>query len=238
MRFPPRRLAALAACAVLAAPASAHAQSYASASPPPLYPYELQPGQPYAVQVAPNTYVIHRPGHTRDYPYVAPAAQPKRFDRPPRRNNPALIEELRRRSAKSAARKAAKKTVRTEIKGGMTREVINTTRIVRGPPVVIERKRYVDDPPQVIERYVTEAPDGTMQPAPEPAPPPMARRGKVRVEERGVLPPAPAKDGNKNGNKEVKRVIQADAEVTILGPDRMSIRLFRKGSGPKASASE
>ena len=33
-----------------------------------------------------------------------------------------------------------------------------------------------------------------------------------------------------------KRVTQADAEVTILGPDRMSIRLFRMGQGPKANA--
>jgi len=31
-----------------------------------------------------------------------------------------------------------------------------------------------------------------------------------------------------------KHVIHADAEVTILGPDRMSIRLSRKGQGPKA----
>jgi len=32
------------------------------------------------------------------------------------------------------------------------------------------------------------------------------------------------------------RVIQADAEITIHGSDRMSIRLFRKGSGGKANA--
>ena len=28
-----------------------------------------------------------------------------------------------------------------------------------------------------------------------------------------------------------QRVIDADAQVTILGPDRMNIRLFRKGRG-------
>jgi hypothetical protein len=33
-----------------------------------------------------------------------------------------------------------------------------------------------------------------------------------------------------------KRVIAADAEVTIFGPDRISIRLFRKGQGPRATA--
>ena len=39
----------------------------ASAQPAPLYPYELQPGQSYAVEVAPRTYVIHRPAQARDY---------------------------------------------------------------------------------------------------------------------------------------------------------------------------
>lgn len=33
-----------------------------------------------------------------------------------------------------------------------------------------------------------------------------------------------------------KRVIQADAEVTILGSDSMNIRLLRKGNGSKANA--
>lgn len=32
------------------------------------------------------------------------------------------------------------------------------------------------------------------------------------------------------------RVIRAEAEVTILGPDRMSIRLFRRGGGSDANA--
>jgi hypothetical protein len=32
------------------------------------------------------------------------------------------------------------------------------------------------------------------------------------------------------------RVIRAEAEVTILGPDRMSIRLFRKHDGSDANA--
>ena len=113
MRFPLRRLALLATCAALGAPAAAQAQSFASASPPPLYPYELQPGQPYAVQVAPNTYVIHRPGRGRDYPYVAPAAQPKRMTRPAPRNNPALIEELRRRGAKKPAKKRSRRRPKT-----------------------------------------------------------------------------------------------------------------------------
>ena len=32
------------------------------------------------------------------------------------------------------------------------------------------------------------------------------------------------------------RVIRAEAEVTIIGPDRMSIRLFRKRKGGDANA--
>ena len=43
------------------------------------------------------------------------------------------------------------------------------------------------------------------------------------------LPPAGRDDGK-------KRVIQADAEVTVLGPDSMNIRLLRKGHGSKANA--
>ena len=38
-----------------------------------------------------------------------------------------------------------------------------------------------------------------------------------------------AKKETKSKEIDGKRVIRAEAEVTILGPDRMSIRLFRKG---------
>jgi hypothetical protein len=44
------------------------------------------------------------------------------------------------------------------------------------------------------------------------------------------------KHGDKRGGDEI-RVIGAEAEITILGPDRMNIRLFRKGGGRKANAS-
>jgi len=89
--------------------------------------------------------------------------------------------------------------------------VINTAKIVRDPPVVVETKRVVDDPPRVIVRrhIVEDAP---------------ARSRRAQ----------PAADDNDTK----KRVIQADAEVTILGPDRMSIRLFRKGHNAKASAQD
>jgi hypothetical protein len=107
---------------------------------------------------------------------------------------------------------------------------------------VIEHERVVDDPPRVIERrHITEDAPG---------------RGLIKhrrevgqedvVVEQGVAPreakrlakgkhvPREAKSKEVDG----KRVIRAEAEVTILGPDRMSIRLFRKGhkGGGDASA--
>lgn len=82
------------------------------------------------------------------------------------------------------------------------RDVVHTRRIVRHAPRVIETTRVVDDPPRVIVRrhYV----DG-----PTPA--------RTQRDARET-------DANK------KHVIEADAEVTIVGTDRMTIRLFPKGS--------
>ena len=197
-------IAALVACSLLTT--VAHAQYYGGPSQPaPLYPhvaYGVQADQPYAVEVAPNTYVIKRTAPARSYPYVrsqntgrgiinkVPVPSAGKFDRPPKSVDHALVEELRGRH---------------QIKDA----VINTTKIVRDPPIVRETRRYVEDPPRVIERrQVVDDEAGTVEPE----------------------KPAARDDINK------KRVIQADAEVTILGPDRMSIRLFRKGQGPKANA--
>ena len=59
------------AAASLLAPALAQAQTYGAYSGQlPLYPYAMQPDQPYAIQVAPNSYLIHRPAASRAYPYV------------------------------------------------------------------------------------------------------------------------------------------------------------------------
>ena len=210
-----RNLTVLAVIAAAMLPAAA-AQAQSFVPPAPLYPYAAQPSQPYAIQVAPNTYVIQRPA--RDYPYVrsqngrnragsaASEQRAQRFDRPHKPVDHALVEELRKRS---------------QTKG----TVVNTTKIVRDPPVIVETKRYVDDPPRVIERrhVVDDA----------PAKP---RRGLITTD-RGLITTdevdagevAPRDDGK-------KRVIRAEAEVTIIGPDRMSIRLFRKRNGPNAKA--
>jgi hypothetical protein len=203
-----RNLALLAVIATAMLPAAA-AQAQSFAPPAPLYPYAAQPSQPYAIQVAPNTYVIQRPA--RDYPYVrcqncrnrassaASQQAAPRFDRPHKPVDHALVEELRKRS---------------QTKG----TVVNTTKIVRDPPVIVETKRYVDDPPRVIERrhVVDDA----------PAKP---RRGLITTDEVDAGEVAPRDVGK-------KRVIRAEAEVTIIGPDRMSIRLFRKRGGPNAKA--
>jgi hypothetical protein len=183
---------------------AAHAQWYytpaaPAARPAPLYPYELQPGQPYAIEVAPNTYVIQRPAQ-HAYPYVQPVAPQRqaavppvppvpKFDRPPKPADRGLIEELRQRKLKTT--------------------VIHTKQVVREKPIVIETRRVVDDPPRVVERYhVVDDP---------PLPPPPPRQRQVKRDSG----PAPTGDD--------RRVIHADAVVTILGPDRMTIRLTRKG---------
>jgi hypothetical protein len=205
-------------------------------SPPPLYPYVIQnsngvqSAQPYAVQVAPNTYVIQRP--EGDYPYVRghgngrratvkpvrPA--PDKFDRQPQPVDHALVEELRKRHGARRANGGAAST---------GRGVMNTTKIVRERPVVVETQRVVDVPPRVITRrhYVEDQPDGS--------------RNVQIVTEDSANPPArepsrPSRGEARPSDDNKKRVIAADAEITILGPDRMSIRLFRKGQGPRAQA--
>jgi hypothetical protein len=210
MRKFSRNLVVIAALATLVPVTAAQAQYYnAAPQPAPLYPYAVQNNQPYAIEVAPNTYVIRRNEPARAYPYVrdrnvTPVAEPKpktkRFDRPLKPVDHALVEELRQRNVK--------------------RTTVNTTQVVHEKPVIIETQRVVDDPPRVIERYHVA----------EDAPPARPRRKSAAV----VVKPDTG-NGDSRGNDK-QRVIQADAEVTIIGPDRMSIRLFRKGEGPKANA--
>jgi hypothetical protein len=194
---------------------AAQAQWYSSVDrkPPPLYPYAAQPQRPYAVEVAPNTYVIHRPrSGARHAPRhharrVAQAAAPVANKRHAKAEA-ALIEDLRQRASKNDARAN---------KPPEKKPVISSTRIEQEKPIVHETTRYVDDPPRVVERrrYA----DGG----------PVRSRGK-RV---GAEPSAGAQVINRNE----KRTFSAEAEITVLGPDRMSIRLFRKGV-PASSKAE
>jgi hypothetical protein len=211
-----RNLVVVAALAAGLSPiAPTHAQYYGGTSPAPLYPYAVQNSngvqtqRSYAVQVAPNTYVIQRPADdTQAYPSVrrrsahnpAPEKNAKRFDRPHKPVDHRLVEELRKRV----------QTNGTDV---------NTQQVVRDQPVVRETRRVVDDPPRVFTRrsVVEDQPDGS------------------QITTVDVIPPASTQQRTARDNNK-KRVIQADAEITVLGPDRMTIRLFRKGQGPKANA--
>jgi hypothetical protein len=220
----PRKSAAFAAVLFGLLPvAGAQAQWYSSYPQAPANPYGVSPQQPYAVEVAPNTYVIHRAEkrrnpHVRDVESDQPAAEPRRNTH----NDPALVEELAKRRSKV-------KVINT-----------HTTRIVRDKPVVIEHERVVEDPPRVIERrHITEDVPGRGL---------IKHRREVGQEDIVIEPGGPQRetkrkhavhDAKATKTKEVdgKRVIRAEAEVTILGPDRMSIRLFRKGhNGRDANA--
>ena len=210
---------ALVACAVvLTAGAGAQAQSYSAAytQPPPLYPYVV--ARPYAA-AAPDAYSIYRPairrphrhvhafGHSRGAGHPATAPSVKVSERPHRVVDRALIEELRRRMQPKVDQGNPDNAERT---------VIDTTKIVHDAPVVVETRRVVNDPPRVIvRRHLVESAPSRCRHSP------IARCGidlRARAEDdRG-------------------RVIHAEAEITILGPDRMSIRLFRKPRGAEARA--
>ena len=180
------------------------------------------PDRPYAVEVAPSTYVIHRP----EKKSTTKRTEDPVSDRPRTRANRELIEELAKRHGKTT--------------------VVNTTKIVRRKPVVIEHQRVVDDPPRVIERrHITEDRPGrglikqrhevaTEDVVIEPG----GSRQKVQ---HSVVRPSEARHSAKGKTVAArdsggKRVIRAEAEVTILGPDRMSIRLFRKEKARDANA--
>jgi hypothetical protein len=209
---------------VASVPVTAAQAQYAS--PPPLYPYVVQNGygvqtaQPYAVQVAPNTYVIQRSQPQRDYPYVsarkrAAAPAPGKFDRPHKPVDHALVDELRKRVQKK------NNTDQASVEP-VEKNTVNKTKIVRHPPIVRETTRYVDDPPRVIDQVTVDDNEET------PNRGLLTQRRRSAPRTTATVPPAPA--------DKMPRTIAADAEVTILGPDRMTIRLFRKGQGPFAKA--
>jgi len=180
-------IAAFAVVGLLGA-SGAHAQWYSSYPQTTAYP--ASPQRPYAVEIAPHTYVIHRPRKS------------SREREPARR-----IDVVHTHSKK----------------------------IVREKPVVIEHERLVDDPPRVIERHISEeAGRGLLRTRRD-----IADEGEVvEPDEHPPLRPTKSRSAadrvTEAHTEQVpvgKRVIKADAEITILGPDRMSIRLFRKRHG-------
>ena len=219
----------IAAAGLLPAP-GALAQWYSSYPQTPAYGVQ----QPYAIEVSPNTYVIHRPSKARAHARTAdpcvdcdqPASEPRRTTHA----DPALIDELVKRHTKH--------------NGSISTEVVNTKKIVRNKPVVIEHEHVVDDPPRVIERrHITEdAPGrGLLHPRREVGEEdvviqPGGSHSERPAKGKHVVHEAIIEKAHKTKEGSTRRVIRAEAEVTILGPDRMSIRLFRKGHGDDANA--
>jgi hypothetical protein len=109
-------------------------------------------------------------------------------------------------------RKRRYKTKEIAIAESKKQNEIGKKRIVRDKPVMRRHVRVVDDPPIVVQREISE-------------------QGQVLSEQR--VPTAQAQAATR---LPAGRVIHAEAEVTILGPDSMSIRLYRKNDGRDANA--
>jgi hypothetical protein len=202
-------VAALAVAGLLITSA-AHAQyvtSYTQAQP--LYPYVVQQPQYYAQpQYAPQPYPYVPSGpNMRRVPNNYGAVRASAPARKASKTDPALVEELRSKARKSRADRDNVVADKRDVK-------IDKKVVVRGKPIVRKHVRVVDNPPIVVQREI----DGDS--------------GQVLSEQRvpTVQPQAPTQAPITG------RVIHAEAEVTILGPDRMSIRLYRKGDGRDAQA--
>jgi len=174
--------------------------------------YYVQPSQPaplYPYAAQPQVIYATPQAVPQPYPYVRSTAAARPTLRAESKVDPALIEELRKRQhdLKHETKAEAKPPRQTE--APLQHKHIDKTIIVREKPVVRNHYRVVDDPPVIVQREIDES---QLAPAPAPAPQPRAQQ---------------ASGG---------RVIHAEAEVTILGPDRMSIRLYRKGDGSDANA--
>jgi hypothetical protein len=214
----------LVASALAASAGMAQAQYYVAPNvygaayqqPAPLYPYVVQPQANTGGMI-----VVAQQPETRAYPYVGARkrAAESRVERKAAKRlasagkaDPVLIEELKQRAAKNP--------------------VIKKEIIVREKPIVVGHKRYVDDPPRVVQReivvdeYHVERPRGLLNGG--------GRKSEAQVVE--PVQPQPVSPLPTPGRGQ--RVIRAEAEVTILGPDRMSIRLFRKRGEPAPSVAE
>jgi hypothetical protein len=198
----------LIAAAILAVAFGGTAQAQYYVQPAPLYPY-VAPSPQYSYpqpQYAPQPYPYARSSNVRS---IARDRAP-RASEPPRnvsKTDPALVDELRMRHHK-------KKDVLPDSKKDIVE--IDKKRIVREKPIVRRHIRVVDDPPIVVQREISEQ----GQVLSEQRVP--AAQAQVPVQ----LPPPPTGG----------RVIHAEAEVTILGPDRMNIRLYRRSDGRDANA--
>jgi hypothetical protein len=251
MKLLVRNFAIAAVAAIAFAPAGARAQWYSSYPQRDAVPYGAQ--QPYAVEVAPGRHVIHHPMAVRRLDLRASAQRARaRVD-----NDHASIAASRQRRH---VRRDAKNRVKHHVKHRIADNVVqDKVKVVRDKPIVVVHRRVVDDPPRVIlrEHVVTDLPRGSglfqlfpqqvvedLPPVVEPARPPSWHREYRHVEVREPhrtwrhksVRRAESRKAIVRGGLGGRHTIHAEAEVTILGPDRMTIRLFRKDSAAKAEA--
>ena len=127
---------------------------------------------------------------------------------PVKKADPTLVAELRKKQ-KPKASAAADVTASID----KTPKKFTKTVVVREKPIVRNTYRVVEHPPIVVQREISEdqlaESNGQVQGSPLAAP---------------------------QGAPLGARTIRAEAEITILGPDRMSIRLFRRQDGSDANA--
>ena len=161
------------------------------------------------------------------YPYAPPQRSTVRTEKPrvetrasvakpAKKVDPALVEELRKKrnaSTKPSAPAKADSKASADITASVDKtpdsKKFTKTTVVRDKPVVRTSYRVVEHPPIVVQREISE---------------------DQVAEGSGHAPAAP------RGAPVGARTIRAEAEITILGPDRMSIRLFRRQDGSEANA--
>lgn len=177
--------------------------------------YYVQPAPLYPYVVQQQQYVYPQPQYAQPYPYVqTPNVRSVRRDSyAPRASEPSRKVRRADPALVEELRKRHHKKKDVVVVEKKDKDVeIDTKRVVREKPVVRKHIRVVDDPPIVVQREINE-------------------QGQVLSEQRvptaQAQVPAPISGG---------RVIHAEAEVTILGPDRMNIRLYRKNDGRDAQA--
>jgi hypothetical protein len=175
--------------------------------------YYVQPAPLYPYVVQQQPYVYPQPQYAQPYPYVrTPQVRSVRRDNyAPRASEPPRKVSRTDPVLVEELRKRRHKKKDVVVVEKKDKDVeIDTKRVVREKPVVRKHVRVVDDPPIVVQREISE-------------------EGQVLSEQR--VPTAQAQAPISGG-----RVIHAEAEVTILGPDRMNIRLYRKNDGRDAQA--
>ena len=153
------------------------------------------------------------------YPYAPPQRATTRADKPrvetrasaaqpAKKVDPVLVEELRNKRKAHTKTKANADMTASVDKTPDNKKFTKTT-VVREKPIVRTSYRVVEHPPIVVQREIGED---------------QLAGGGGQAQGAPLAAPVAG------------RTIRAEAEITILGPDRMSIRLFRKQDGSDANA--